>query len=81
MTDRRTRALAPGTIATLEDAARTPLATVAVTPGSKIIARVLDRDPAAGIGRDWLADRLAGAAALRERLYDAPFWRWAVRCC
>jgi len=76
VTDRRTRALAPGTIATLEDAERRPMATVAVNPASKIVARVLDRDPAAGIDRDWITARLAAAAALRERLHDRPFWRW-----
>jgi len=76
VTDRRSRALAPGTIATLEDAGRAPLATVAVNPGSKIIARVLDRDPAADIDGAWLAARLDAAALLRERLYGAPFWRW-----
>ena len=27
------------------------------------------------IGPDWLAARLAAALALRERLYDAPFYR------
>jgi len=75
VTDRRTKALAPGTIAVLEDEGRTPLATVAVTPGSRIFARVLDRDPAAEIGPDWLRARIAMALAHRERLYDAPFYR------
>ncbi|QPH53126.1 RSP_2647 family RNA methyltransferase [Pontivivens ytuae] len=73
--DRRTKALAPGTIATLEDAERRPVATVAVNPISKIPARVLDRDPEAEIGLDWLRDRLASALALRETLFDAPFYR------
>lgn len=76
VTDRRARALAPGDIATLEDAERRPLATVAVTPGSKIFARVLDRDPAARIDRAWLAGRLAAALDHRTRLYDTPFYRW-----
>ncbi len=75
VTDRRTRALAPGSIAVLEDEGRIPLATVAVTPGSRIFARVLDRDPAAEIGPDWLRARIAMALAHRERLHDAPFYR------
>src|SRR6056297_3170134 len=66
VTDRRTKALAPGTIAVLEDEGRIPLATVAVTPGSRIFARVLDRDPAAEIGPDWLRARIAMALAHRE---------------
>lgn len=76
VTDRRSRALPAGTIATLEDAERNPVATVAVNPASKIIARVLDADPSATIDGGWVAERLARAAALRTRLYDAPFWRW-----
>lgn len=75
VTDRRTRALTPGSIAVLEDAERRPLGVVALNPGSKIIARMLDRDPAARIDRDWLAARLSTALAHRERLYQAPFYR------
>ncbi|SIO13698.1 SAM-dependent methyltransferase [Rhodovulum sp. ES.010] len=75
VTDRRTKALAPGALARLEDAERRPLALVTVNPGSKIIARVLDRDPEAEIGSAWLRARLSRALALRERLYDAPFYR------
>lgn len=75
MTDRRTRAIAPGSIAVLEDAGRAPLALVAVNPGSRIMARVLERDVAAQIGPDWLRERLTRALRLRERLYDAPYYR------
>ena len=75
VTDRRTRALAPGTLAVLEDSARTPMGVVAVNPASRIICRVLDRDPAAQVDRDWFAARLAHALALRKRLYDAPYYR------
>jgi 23S rRNA (cytosine1962-C5)-methyltransferase len=73
--DRRTQALTPGTFARLEDAERRPLARVTVNPASKIVARVMDLDPDAVIGQDWLAARLARALALRDRLYDAPFYR------
>lgn len=76
VTDRRSRSLAPGTIATLEDANRTALATVAVNPNSKIIARVLDRNPQAVIDARWVAARVARAAEIRERLYPTPYWRW-----
>ncbi|MBK5935083.1 SAM-dependent methyltransferase [Rhodovulum imhoffii] len=75
VTDRRTRALAPGTIARLEDAERRPLGTVAVNPNSKIICRMLDRDPEAEIGEDWFAARLRRALALREAAFAAPFYR------
>ncbi|MFD1158091.1 RSP_2647 family RNA methyltransferase [Roseovarius aestuarii] len=75
VTDRRTRALAPGTIAVLEDAERNALALVAVNPDSRIMARVLSRDLNAAIDAVWLADRLARALDLRKRLYQTPFYR------
>lgn len=75
VTDRRTSALRPGTIARLEDADRRFLAVVTVNPASKIIARVMDRDEGAAITRDWISGRIARALALRDLLYDAPFYR------
>ncbi|EDZ46819.1 SAM-dependent methyltransferase [Rhodobacterales bacterium Y4I] len=75
VTDRRTRKLAPGTLAMLEDEAQRPLGLVSVNPESKIIARMLDRDPEAVINQAWFADRLSRAQEMRERLYDAPFYR------
>lgn len=77
VTDRRTRALAPGTVARLEDAERRPLGTVAVNPGSTIVARMLDPDPEAAIDTAWIAARLARALELRARLYPGPFYRLA----
>ena len=75
VTDRRTQGMAPGTLAVLEDAERRPLGLVTVNPASKIIARMLDPDPAATLDHDWLVTRLTRALGLRERLYDAPFYR------
>lgn len=75
--DRRARSLAPGTIATLIDSARTPLATVTVNPGSRIQARRLDPDPEAVIDGAWLERKLEAALALRARLFpDARAYRW-----
>lgn len=73
--DRRSRNLPAGALAVLEDAARQPLGTGVATVGAKIAFRLLDRDPAAAIGAGWLAARLADALALRERLFDTPFYR------
>ena len=73
--DRRTQAMTPGTLAVLEDAERRPMGLVTVNPNSKIIARMLDRDPEAAVDLAWLTTRLAQALALRERCYDAPFYR------
>jgi len=75
VTDRRTQALASGALAVLEDGERRPLGLVTVNVKSKIIARMLDRDPEAVINRDWFATRLAKALAHRARLYPQPFYR------
>lgn len=75
VTDRRTKALAPGTIAELQDAARAPIGIVAVNPGSKIMVRVMTRNMGAVIDRAWIGARIRAALALRERLYDQPFYR------
>ncbi|KMK66922.1 RSP_2647 family RNA methyltransferase [Puniceibacterium sp. IMCC21224] len=73
--DRRTRGLAPGTIAMLEDSERTPMGLVAVNPQSKIICRMLDPDGEAEPDQAWFAQRLSRALSLRARLFDAPFYR------
>lgn len=73
--DRRSKALPPGSLAVLEDAERNALGVVAMSPASRIAARMLDRDPAARIGRDWLAAKVRAAQSLRNCLYDAPFYR------
>ena len=75
VTDRRTQSLAPGALAVLEDADRRALGLVTVNSNSKIIARMLDRDPEAEITLDWCTARIARANALRARLYDEPFYR------
>ena len=75
VTDRRTRGMAPGALAVLEDENRQPLALVSVNPASKIIARVLDRDVTATVDAVWLEARLQRALLLRDKLFDAPFYR------
>ncbi len=75
VTDRRTQALQPGALAVLEDAERKVLGLVAVNTRSKIIARLLDRDAEAVVDRAWFVRRIATAAALRERLFEQPFYR------
>jgi 23S rRNA (cytosine1962-C5)-methyltransferase len=75
VTDRRTQGLAPGALAVLEDGDRRPMGLVTVNPKSKIIARMLDRDPAAEITKDWFAERLSRALSHRARLYPQSFYR------
>lgn len=73
--DRRSKAIAPGSLAILEDAGREPLALVAANPGSRIAGRVLDRAGVTELTKDWFSARLTRALELRERLYDQPFYR------
>jgi 23S rRNA (cytosine1962-C5)-methyltransferase len=73
--DRRTSGLAAGALAVLEDAERRPLGLVTVNPASKIVARMLDRDPEARIDQGWFETRLARALALRARLFPSAHYR------
>ncbi len=73
--DRRAKKIAPGTIAVLEDAERQELGLIAANPRSKIVGRMLDRHVDATIDQAWLEVRIAKALSLRERLYDAPYYR------
>ncbi|MEM8592852.1 MAG: class I SAM-dependent rRNA methyltransferase [Pseudomonadota bacterium] len=73
--DRRTKALEPGTVALLEDAGREPLGVIGFNAQSKIAGRVLSLDPETRIGGSWLAAKLDAALALREAIYDEPFYR------
>jgi 23S rRNA (cytosine1962-C5)-methyltransferase len=75
VTDRRTMAIPAGAFAVLEDAERRPMGLVTVNTKSKIIARMIDRDPDAVIDTAWFAAKIARALALRARLYDLPFYR------
>lgn len=75
VTDRRTKALAPGALAVLQDELRQPLGLVSVNPNSKIIARVLDTDPDAQLDHAWFVTKIARALKLREQLFDAPCYR------
>ena len=69
------KALAPGSLITLATAAGEPIGIATFNPRPLISARMLTRDTATPIDRGFLATRLAHALALRQRLYDAPFYR------
>ena len=75
VTDRRTKAIEPGALAVLQDAERQDIGLVAVNGLSKIMVRMLSADVDAQIDQAWFETRIAHALALRERLYDAPFYR------
>jgi 23S rRNA (cytosine1962-C5)-methyltransferase len=69
------KALPPGALVRLEGDDGVRHGVWHFNPHSLIAARRLSRDPAAAIDAEWLRERLAGALALRERLYPAPFYR------
>lgn len=73
--DRRTKALAPGTLAELQDAERRPLGLVAVNSGATLAARLIDRDPAAVIDAAWFSRKLRRALDLRAPFFETPFYR------
>ena len=75
VTDRRTKKITAGSLAVLEDAERRPMGLVAVNPNSKIICRMLDRNPDTSIDQAWFEAKFSKALAMRARLYQQPFYR------
>ncbi|SDF25566.1 class I SAM-dependent rRNA methyltransferase [Desulfovibrio legallii] len=65
----------PGEAATLCDARGAPLGSVYVNPASLICARLYSRRPETELDAGLLRTRLAAALALRQRLYNAPWYR------
>ncbi|MCP4063412.1 MAG: RlmI/RlmK family 23S rRNA methyltransferase, partial [Gammaproteobacteria bacterium] len=53
-----------------------PLGTVFVNPHALICGRLISRDPGHGMTPQRLTQRMEAALALRERLFDKPFYRW-----
>lgn len=69
------KALAPGTMVTLADAGGEALAAATFNPAPLISARILSRTPGEAIDAGWIAARTRRALALRDRLFDRPFYR------
>src|ERR1700676_3844031 len=73
--DTAATALAPGTLVTLRRADGRPFGVAMFNPRSLIAARVLDRDASRVIDRRFFMRRIERAKKLRERLYEAPYYR------
>lgn len=73
--DAAAKAVPPGNPVRLLDAGGTPLGIATFNPHTLIAARMLSTDPAAVIDHGFLAGRLAQALALRDRLFDRPYYR------
>jgi 23S rRNA (cytosine1962-C5)-methyltransferase len=69
-------AFAPGALAQLRTHRDGFVGYGYVNPHALICARLLSRDAAHRIDRALIARRLAAALALRERLSEAPYYRW-----
>jgi 23S rRNA (cytosine1962-C5)-methyltransferase len=73
--DAETKALPPGSLATLRAPSGEALGLVTFNPHSLIAARLLSSNPEAHVDALFLGRRLAQAAALRDRLVGVPFYR------
>jgi len=69
------RAIPPGSVVRLEGDDGVRHGAWHFNPHSLIAARFLDPDPAAPCDAGWFRTKLAECLALRERLFDAPFYR------
>jgi 23S rRNA (cytosine1962-C5)-methyltransferase len=73
--DTAAKALSPGALVTLRRADGSALGVGMFNPHSLLAARLLDRDCARAIGRRFLVRRIERALRLRERLFEAPYYR------
>jgi 23S rRNA (cytosine1962-C5)-methyltransferase len=73
--DAEAKALPPGAIVTLLRTDGKPLGVGTFNPHALIAFRFLSRDPSACIDEAFFAGRLGRALALREQLFDTPFYR------
>ncbi len=73
--DASAKALIPGALVRLEAASGKALGVATFNPHTLVAARILDRDVGRVIGREFFAERLEAALALRRRLYPEPFYR------
>ena len=69
------RAIPPGSVVRLEGDDGVRHGAWHFNPHSLIAARFLDPDPAAPCDAAWFRSRIAGCLALRQRLFDMPFYR------
>ena len=73
--DAEAKALPAGSFVTIADAGGTLLATAQFNPRTLISARVLAHAPDVTIDGVFLGGKLKAALALRDRLFDRPFYR------
>jgi len=69
------RALEPGTLCRVVDSRGKPLGLGYVNPHTLLAVRILSGNVEASIDRDWFGRRIATALALRDRIYNEPYYR------
>ena len=69
------KALAPGSLVDLADAADRALGVAMVNARSLIAARLITTDATTAIDAEFIGARLRRALDIRQRLYDAPYYR------
>jgi 23S rRNA (cytosine1962-C5)-methyltransferase len=69
------KALPPGSLVVLTSHSGEAVGVAGFNPHSLIAARLIDRRPKTAIDTVWLTNRLRQCLELRDRLFDAPFYR------
>ncbi|MBE02644.1 class I SAM-dependent rRNA methyltransferase [uncultured Marinobacter sp.] len=69
-------AFEPGDQAEVRASNDKPLGTVFVNPHALICGRLISRDPGQGMTPQRLTQRMEVALAIRDRLFERPFYRW-----
>ena len=75
ISDRRSKALIPGSFCKLVDYEKNPICLVTVNPNSKIFARIMDFNLEATIDANWIKDKIMKALSLRAEIFRDPFYR------
>ncbi|MGR8932030.1 MAG: class I SAM-dependent rRNA methyltransferase [Gammaproteobacteria bacterium] len=65
----------PGDLVTVHDSGGKALGVAYINPHALICARLLTRKPGSSIGQKFFKSRLSQALALRQRLFDKPYYR------
>ena len=69
------KGLEPGSLVRYEDSQGKPLGMGYINPNTLLCGRILSRDSRATIDETWFIHRIQAALALREKIYDAPYYR------
>jgi 23S rRNA (cytosine1962-C5)-methyltransferase len=66
---------AAGDLVVVKDNSGKPLGSAYINPNTLVCARLISRKPSQKMGGNFFKDRITNALALRERLFDKPYYR------